>query len=214
MAALGLSYPTRISDDTHSALVAFNDRHELFCGEIRILAAVDFKDGKVVRPIDYGTAAHSEPRPRPRCKRLPTSFPPISTTTSRARVHPPRSEAWRKSLPPLLPRATPRPPTSYLAMTRFTSIARCVCASSASSRLANTCPACSRPCRRAAARSLSMSSPATTAVATSGPALGEARLRRHRPQRCGTDRAARHDLDNGVTSNADLQAPVSSSVEK
>ena len=49
----GLSYPTRISGDTHSALVAFTDTPELFGGEIRILAAVDFKDGKVVRWIDY-----------------------------------------------------------------------------------------------------------------------------------------------------------------
>ena len=37
----------------HSAVVAFTDTPELFGGEIRILAAVDFKDGKVVRWIDY-----------------------------------------------------------------------------------------------------------------------------------------------------------------
>jgi hypothetical protein len=49
----GLSYPTRISGDTHSAVVAFTDTPELFGGEIRILAAIDFKDGKVVRWIDY-----------------------------------------------------------------------------------------------------------------------------------------------------------------
>src|SRR5262249_20940298 len=49
----GLSYPTRISGDTHSALISFTDTPELFGGEIRILAAVDFKDGKVVRWIDY-----------------------------------------------------------------------------------------------------------------------------------------------------------------
>jgi hypothetical protein len=49
----GLSYPTRISGDLHSAVVAFTDTPELFGGEIRILAAVDFKDGKVVRWIDY-----------------------------------------------------------------------------------------------------------------------------------------------------------------
>ena len=57
----GLSYPTRISGDTHSALVAFTDTPELFGGEIRILAAVDFKDGKIVRWIDYGTGVHSAP---------------------------------------------------------------------------------------------------------------------------------------------------------
>jgi len=51
--ATGLSYPTHISGDTHSALVAFTDTPELFGGEIRILAAIDFKDGKVVRWIDY-----------------------------------------------------------------------------------------------------------------------------------------------------------------
>src|SRR3984957_2754694 len=39
--------------DTHSALVAFTDTPELFGAEIRILAAIDFKDGKVVRWIDY-----------------------------------------------------------------------------------------------------------------------------------------------------------------
>lgn len=51
--AAGLSYPTRISGDTHSALVAFTDTPELFGGEIRILAAIDLKDGKIVRWIDY-----------------------------------------------------------------------------------------------------------------------------------------------------------------
>jgi hypothetical protein len=49
----GLSYPTRITGDMHSALVAFTDTPELFGGEIRILAAIDFKDGKIVRWIDY-----------------------------------------------------------------------------------------------------------------------------------------------------------------
>jgi hypothetical protein len=49
----GLSYPTRVSGDTHSALVAFTDTPELFGAEIRILAAIDFKDGKIVRWIDY-----------------------------------------------------------------------------------------------------------------------------------------------------------------
>ena len=49
----GLSYPTRITGDMHSAVVAFTDTPELFGGEIRILAAIDFKDGKIVRWIDY-----------------------------------------------------------------------------------------------------------------------------------------------------------------
>jgi ketosteroid isomerase-like protein len=49
----GVSYPTRILGDEHSALVAFTDTPELFGGEIRILAAVDIKGGKIVRWVDY-----------------------------------------------------------------------------------------------------------------------------------------------------------------
>jgi hypothetical protein len=49
----GLSYPTLILGDEHSALVAFTDTPELFGGEIRTLAAIDIKDGKVIRWIDY-----------------------------------------------------------------------------------------------------------------------------------------------------------------
>ncbi len=74
----GLSYPTRISGDTHSALIAFTDTPELFGGEIRILAAVDFKDGKVVRWIDYwdgrsfGTEIAAKMRTPP--DKFPTNF--------------------------------------------------------------------------------------------------------------------------------------------
>src|SRR6202453_1718417 len=76
--AAGLSYPTRISGDTHSAVVAFTDTPELFGGEIRILAAVDFKDGKVVRWIDYwdgrsfGAEAAAKMRTPP--DKFPTNF--------------------------------------------------------------------------------------------------------------------------------------------
>jgi ketosteroid isomerase-like protein len=56
--ATALSYPTRILGDERSAVVAFTDTPELFGSEIRILAAVDFKDGKVVRWIDYWDGRH------------------------------------------------------------------------------------------------------------------------------------------------------------
>lgn len=50
----GLSYPTRIYGDEHSALVAFTDTPELFGKELRILGAVSFgEDGKIIRWIDY-----------------------------------------------------------------------------------------------------------------------------------------------------------------
>lgn len=48
-----LSYPTRVLGDTGSALVAFTDTPELFGGELRILGAVDFQDGKIIRWADY-----------------------------------------------------------------------------------------------------------------------------------------------------------------
>jgi hypothetical protein len=74
----GLSYPTRVSGDTHSALVAFTDTPELFGGEIRILAAVDFKDGKVVRWIDYWDArsfgAETAAKMRTPADKFPTNF--------------------------------------------------------------------------------------------------------------------------------------------
>jgi hypothetical protein len=54
----GLSYPTLILGDEHSALVAFTDTPELFGGEIRALAAIDMKDGKVIRWIDYWDSRH------------------------------------------------------------------------------------------------------------------------------------------------------------
>lgn len=51
--ASGLSYPTLVLGDEKSALVAFTDTPELFGGELRILGAVDFENGKVVRWMDY-----------------------------------------------------------------------------------------------------------------------------------------------------------------
>jgi hypothetical protein len=56
--ASGLSYPTLILGDQQSALVAFTDTPELFGSEIRILAAIDIKDGKVIRWIDYWDGRH------------------------------------------------------------------------------------------------------------------------------------------------------------
>jgi hypothetical protein len=47
----GLSYPTRISGDMNSTVVAFTDTPELFGGEIRILAAIDFKDPITTTPF-------------------------------------------------------------------------------------------------------------------------------------------------------------------
>ena len=51
--ATALSYPTRILGGDGSVLVAFTDMPELFGAELRLLGAIDFKDGKVVRWVDY-----------------------------------------------------------------------------------------------------------------------------------------------------------------
>jgi ketosteroid isomerase-like protein len=47
------SYATKILAGQDSALVHMVDTPELFGGELRILAAVDFTDGKIVRWVDY-----------------------------------------------------------------------------------------------------------------------------------------------------------------
>jgi ketosteroid isomerase-like protein len=47
------SYASKILAGEDSALVHMVDTPELFGGELRILAAVDFADGKIVRWIDY-----------------------------------------------------------------------------------------------------------------------------------------------------------------
>jgi hypothetical protein len=50
------SYASKILAGEHSALVHMVDTPELFGGELRILAAIDFADGKIVRWIDYWDA--------------------------------------------------------------------------------------------------------------------------------------------------------------
>jgi hypothetical protein len=47
------SYATRVLANETSALVHMTDTPELFGGELRILAAIDFADGKIVRWVDY-----------------------------------------------------------------------------------------------------------------------------------------------------------------
>ncbi len=72
------SYPTRVLGDMHSAVIAFTDTPELFGGEIRIYSAIDFKDGKIVRQIDYwdgrnfGLALTNKMRTPP--DKFPTDF--------------------------------------------------------------------------------------------------------------------------------------------
>jgi hypothetical protein len=51
------SYATGILSNEVSALVQMVDTPELFGGELRILAAIDFRDGKIVRWVDYWDAA-------------------------------------------------------------------------------------------------------------------------------------------------------------
>ncbi|SDI50323.1 hypothetical protein SAMN04487926_11844 [Paraburkholderia steynii] len=47
------SYPTRILGDMQSAIVCFTDTPELFGGEIHPFGAVDIRNGKIVRWVDY-----------------------------------------------------------------------------------------------------------------------------------------------------------------
>jgi ketosteroid isomerase-like protein len=47
------SYTTGVLANETSALVRMTDTPELFGGELRVLASVDFADGKIVRWVDY-----------------------------------------------------------------------------------------------------------------------------------------------------------------
>jgi ketosteroid isomerase-like protein len=49
----GKSYPTEILGGPSGALVSFTDTPELFGGELRIVGAIDLKNGKIVRWVDY-----------------------------------------------------------------------------------------------------------------------------------------------------------------
>jgi hypothetical protein len=58
----GLSYPTRIIGDKHSAIVFFTDTPELFGEEIHTIGSVTFNDqGKVTRWADYWDARSWNP---------------------------------------------------------------------------------------------------------------------------------------------------------
>lgn len=46
-------YPTRIVGDARGAMVVFVDSPEMFGHEVRIMAPMDFRDGKIIRQVDY-----------------------------------------------------------------------------------------------------------------------------------------------------------------
>lgn len=47
------SYPLRIIGDTNSAVVMMVDTPDMFGDEIRAVAALDFRNGKILRQVDY-----------------------------------------------------------------------------------------------------------------------------------------------------------------
>ena len=55
------SYATRVLANETSALVHMVDTPELFGGELRVLAAVDLEDGRIVRWVDYWDASAYDP---------------------------------------------------------------------------------------------------------------------------------------------------------
>lgn len=56
--ATARSYPTRIIGDERSAIVLFTNTPELFGNELRVVAALDFRDGLVVRQVDHWDGRH------------------------------------------------------------------------------------------------------------------------------------------------------------
>jgi hypothetical protein len=56
--ATARSYPTRVIGSERSAIVEFTNSPELFGHELRVVAAVDFRDGLVTRQVDYWDGRH------------------------------------------------------------------------------------------------------------------------------------------------------------
>jgi hypothetical protein len=52
------AYPTKILGDARSAMVFYVDSPEMFGNEIRVMAPIDFRDGKIVRQVDYWDGRH------------------------------------------------------------------------------------------------------------------------------------------------------------
>ena len=52
------AYPTRVLGDTDSAIIFFVDEPVLFGNEARLLTAVNFRDKKILRQVDYSDGRH------------------------------------------------------------------------------------------------------------------------------------------------------------
>ncbi len=89
------SYATGILANETSALIHMVDTPELFGGELRILAAVDFADGKIVRWVDYWDARRSTTSLYAQFRTPADSFPdgPEGWRGRRRRPHPSSSTA-------------------------------------------------------------------------------------------------------------------------
>lgn len=69
------SYATRVLSNETSALIHMVDSPELFGGELRILAAVDLVDGKIVRWVDYWDGAPFDSALYAQFRTPPEQFP-------------------------------------------------------------------------------------------------------------------------------------------
>ncbi|MFI9383521.1 nuclear transport factor 2 family protein [Kutzneria sp. NPDC052558] len=52
------AYATKILGDARSAMVFYTDSPEMFGNEIRLIAPFDFRDGKIIRQVDYWDGRH------------------------------------------------------------------------------------------------------------------------------------------------------------
>ncbi|WP_051845364.1 hypothetical protein [Streptomyces sp. NRRL S-813] len=52
------AYPTKVIGDSRSAMFLFCNSPELFGHEIRTMAPLDFRDGKIIRQVDYWDGRH------------------------------------------------------------------------------------------------------------------------------------------------------------
>ena len=105
------SYATQILSNETSALIHMVDTPELFGGELRILAAIDFDDGKIVRWVDYWDSSSFDDDLYAQF-RTPAEHFPTDLKDGDGR-RPRRRRIWsrpRTRCSARSPRRTPRPP--------------------------------------------------------------------------------------------------------
>ena len=187
--------PTQILSNETSALIRMVDTPELFGGELRILAAVDFADGKIVRWVDYWDSSSFDDdlylQFRTPAEHFPTDLKDgdVATQATPDLVEPPRPRC-RTPSPARMPRPRPRCSTPMSCSRTWRCVSRC----SGGSRPWRISTGLSTTPRTVDRARCATSWAAATAAGSNGPRTPGRACRHHR------DRTRRDGLVTRITS--------------